>query len=212
MLKTKFKASKIANLTDARYFAAWDVDYIGFDMVSGSETKISFNEFYAMNDWIEGPQSVIEIGSFPEEKTIELVINDSKIKYVEIGMFCSMDIINKFIKADKNLFFHFIFSKDLNLELTIENFEKSKNIIDHYVFDLHLLEDNWKEKKYTDFIQKIAKEHSVFLDGNFSKNEIEKLITWNITGFSAKGGEEEKVGYKSFDELDEIFEALEIFE
>ena len=32
----------------------------------------------------------------------------------------------------------------------------------------------------------------------------------NLQGINVKGGEEEKVGVKSFDELDEIFEAIEI--
>ena len=38
----------------------------------------------------------------------------------------------------------------------------------------------------------------------------EMLETVQIHGLSLKGGEEEKVGYKSFDELDEVLDALEI--
>jgi len=38
----------------------------------------------------------------------------------------------------------------------------------------------------------------------------EILLLENLVGINVVGGEEEKVGVKSFDELDEIFEALEI--
>ena len=38
----------------------------------------------------------------------------------------------------------------------------------------------------------------------------EMLEKVQIHGLSLKGGEEEKVGFKSFDELDEIIDALEV--
>ena len=40
MLKTKVKASSITNLTDARYFAAWGVNWLGFDLRQGSDTYV----------------------------------------------------------------------------------------------------------------------------------------------------------------------------
>ena len=46
---------------------------------------------------------------------------------------------------------------------------------------------------------------------DFKENALEEILNIpNLHGINVKGGEEEKVGVKSFDELDEFFEALEI--
>jgi phosphoribosylanthranilate isomerase len=35
---------------------------------------------------------------------------------------------------------------------------------------------------------------------------------YSIAGFAVRGSSEEKVGYKSFDDLDGLFEGLEVFD
>ena len=45
-----------------------------------------------------------------------------------------------------------------------------------------------------------------------SENLDDLLETIQPEGLSIKGGEEEKVGFKSFDEIDDLFEVLEIEE
>ena len=55
MLKIKVKASQITNLTDARYFAAKEVEWLSFDFTEGSSTYIDPMKARAMFDWVEGP-------------------------------------------------------------------------------------------------------------------------------------------------------------
>ncbi|MGB1217353.1 MAG: hypothetical protein ACPG5P_05730, partial [Saprospiraceae bacterium] len=211
--KTKFKASKIANLTDARYFAAWYVDYLGYDMIQGSDTRIGMNEFIAMNEWVEGPEAVLEIGSFPSEELVKAIIESKDIKIVEVGMFCSQEIIRQLAEAEKSIFFNLVLSKDLELDELREELNHFKDYITHYVIDLNQLDSNWTDGEFAGFIKELIKEKRVFLDGNIPISSMDHFLKeWNNTGLSAKGGEEEKVGFKSYDELDEIFEALEIFE
>jgi len=53
--------------------------------------------------------------------------------------------------------------------------------------------------------------NEVYIDGIASLDVLESLLTEvNPTGIVLRGGEEEKVGYKSYDELDVIFEWLEV--
>ena len=72
MLKTKIKASNISNLTDARYYAAWYVDWLGFDL-RASENTLSLAEVKAIKEWIEGPVIVGEIDLFDFDKSKEII-------------------------------------------------------------------------------------------------------------------------------------------
>ncbi len=213
MLKTTFKASKIGNLTDARYFAAWYVDYIGYNMVQGSEAALSMNEFLTIKEWVEGPESVLEIGSFPSEELIKAIILSEEIGIVEVGMFCPLEITKKLHESGKTIFMNVALSDDLDIVELKNELEKHNGKISHWVIDLNQLDDNWMSGKFFGFIKNMKEDHSVFLDGNIPTKHIDTFLTkWDGIGISAKGGEEEKVGFKSYDELDELFEALEVFE
>ena len=54
------KAGSITNLTDARFFAAYDVDYIGFCFDPVSPDYISPQNALAIKGWISGPKIVAE--------------------------------------------------------------------------------------------------------------------------------------------------------
>lgn len=54
MLKTKVIAVGIENLSDARYFAAWGVDYISFNAKTLSRSEIA-----EMIQWVEGPDYLL---------------------------------------------------------------------------------------------------------------------------------------------------------
>ena len=56
MLKAKIKISQITNLTDARYFAAWGVDFLGFDINPESEHFSSPSIVAEISEWVEGPE------------------------------------------------------------------------------------------------------------------------------------------------------------
>ncbi len=213
MLKTIFKASKIANLTDARYFAAWYVDYIGYDMVEGSESALSMNEFLAIKEWVEGSESVLEIGSFPSEELVETIIHSKDIGTVEVGMFCSQDIIRRLHEAGKTIFLNVVLSNDLDVSELEDELKKHEGQISYYIIDLNPLDADWTSGKFANLVKEMNQNHSVFLDGNIPIQHIDSFLSeWNQIGISAKGGEEEKVGFKSYDELDELFESLEVFE
>jgi hypothetical protein len=64
-------ASKVANLSDARYFAAAGVNILGF-LVNNNTDMNSLTE---LKSWVEGPLFAIEIESFTEDEMIEKAIN-----------------------------------------------------------------------------------------------------------------------------------------
>ena len=63
-----------------------------------------------------------------------------------------------------------------------------------------------------EILKEICRKHNVLLKMDITGTEVlEVLEIVNPYGLSVTGGSEEKVGFKSFDELDDIFEAIEIF-
>jgi phosphoribosylanthranilate isomerase len=62
MLKTQVKASSITNLTDARYFAAWEVKWLGFNLDANAEDYIEPVKMKAMKEWVDGVEVVAEFG------------------------------------------------------------------------------------------------------------------------------------------------------
>lgn len=62
LIKT-VKAGNITHLTDARFFASFEVDYIGFCFDPESASYISPQEALAIKGWISGPKIVAEFAN-----------------------------------------------------------------------------------------------------------------------------------------------------
>jgi len=58
-MKLPVIARQISHLTDARYFAALEVDYISYDLGS-SEDAIDEVTYSDIAEWVEGPKTLIE--------------------------------------------------------------------------------------------------------------------------------------------------------
>ena len=92
------------------------------------------------------------------------------------------------------------------------------------VYRICTLEDGWQEgdqlilsypfkidnisAQLTQRIIQLTQSKEVFLDANFSASDLDKIKALGFVGIILKGGEEEKVGFKSFEQLDEILEAI----
>jgi len=61
------KATRITNLTDARYFAAQAVRFLGFNLEEGTEGYLDPMYMRAIREWVEGPVIVGEFSSSPVE-------------------------------------------------------------------------------------------------------------------------------------------------
>lgn len=72
-LKIPVKAGAISNLTDARFFAAFGVDMLGFCFDPQSENYISPQEALAIKAWISGPQIVAEFKNQDAENVRNII-------------------------------------------------------------------------------------------------------------------------------------------
>lgn len=185
----KIIATDITNLTDARYFAAWGVEMMCYNIDPDTEGSLTIPRFKEITEWVEGPMTGIKIAglTIPETLTAE-------------GLDIKNIIVSPFIdKAD--------------LPSSVDN-----------VYRICTLEEGWQDddkliltlskavnqlsETDIDKIKSLATSKEVFLDGIFKASDLTNIESFGVAGIVLKGGDEEKVGYKSFEELDEVLEAL----
>mgnify|MGYP001186325239 CR=1 FL=1 len=196
MLQTKVKISKVNNLTDARYFAAMGADFLGFCCNTGTEMYCSPQRIKEITEWVEGPQFVLEFDGWQHESDIKSLLTSTSGHAVHFGAFATYS-------GD--------FGVPVFKDFILENVEDAD--LNGVTFPVVR-----SEKKYTQLSEKeinklntLTKSQNYFLDIGFeAEGLLEILDKIPVYGIILRGGEEEKVGVKSFEELDKIFEFLQI--
>ncbi len=216
MLATKVLASGITHLTDARYFAAWEVDYLAFPLGDGVDEAISWDYLNALREWVEGPEIVAEIGRIDDGKAWIELLTSNKIKTVLLHE-DSADSIAELMKAA---------GIGIIRELKVDQFQTvddvAARVAEHPSTDLFILSfEDWVTYKDVaegsifsiDALDQITGAHQCLLQINLAGEDPKEIKERHpIAGFAVRGSSEEKVGYKSFDDLDDLFEGLEVFE
>lgn len=186
-MRKKIIGSSIQNLTDARYFAGWLVDYLHFDLRPESTNCISLDRTKEFLSWVEGPVSMV---SADQSQDVEkLLVDTNSLGYMDIHQY-RMDIASQ----------DWTYGSYLSQEELMAYMELDQNtvFVVSEIFDVRLL------KKFVE--QKAIKCYIDLAYSDWREPIFEEA--W-VEGFMVHGSPEEKVGYKSFDELDEIFEWLE---
>ena len=212
MLKTRIKASAIANLTDARYFAAWDVDWVGFSLEPDAVAYTSPETMQAIREWIEGPAIIGEFNASTADE-IRAQVDAFQLDGVQVGLFHDLGQVRKLENipiiretvVDSFTTIDILTAQCRVFERYVECFllEFTKNRIDWATLEngtLFSLQD----------LQQLCSDYPILLSIDIPSGRLQEVLdTLKPYGLSIFGGTEEKVGYKSFDELDEIFEGLE---
>jgi phosphoribosylanthranilate isomerase len=208
MLKTRVKASQITNLTDARYFAARGVEWLGFNLDAGTENFIHPQNIKAIKEWLEGPKLVGEFG-MQDNSEINAAVEFLDLDVIQVGMYSD---ISSLALNDVTIIKEIVVEKDADyydLRTTLESNSANVN-----TFLLNYSKNNisWNSiSSKKNVLKGLCEKHKIILSIDFNLNELNDILeSIPIYGLSLKGGGEEKVGYKSFDELDEILDALEI--
>lgn len=213
MLKTKIKAGSITNLTDARYFAAREVEWLGFDLTPGSETYIDAAQMLAIKEWVDGVQIVGEF-SLESGSVIKAAAAELGLDAVQLSMLTSDDTINELtpevsvIKEIVPEYYH----SDEDLQ---EQFSTAPTGLAYFLLNLEKNGFTWQDVKsgapFTlQTLQDICQKFPVLLALNFKPAEVTEILAeLSLQGLHLKGGDEEKVGFKSYDDLDEILDLLD---
>lgn len=206
------KASSINNLSDARYFAAqYSVEFMGFCLEEGSQAYIPPHIIKAMKEWIEGPKL---IGEFGIETTAHIIaqIDDIGLDAVQLSMFSDADTTA--LRGRVTVIQEIIVEKDAT-------FASLKNTIQHFSAKADILLLDFEKSAWSfqdivrhpeislDVLQRICQEQPIIIAINANPKQYTTLSQAIIPqGIAIRGGEEERVGYKSFEELNDIFDSL----
>jgi phosphoribosylanthranilate isomerase len=212
MLKLKIKASQITNLTDARYFAAKEVEWLSFNFAERTDNYIEPMRARAMFDWVEVPHIIGEFDGFDAD-AVNFYAENWGLKAVQVGE--SSEIFN--LKSD------YIVKEIIIESATTANLLRGmllpySGIVAAFQLNFELENITFSDVKtgrhplsINDLLQLCAA-FNIILAIDFQLDELDEILALQPFGLSLKGGEEERVGVKSFDELDDIFDRLEIEE
>jgi len=169
-------AQNITNLSDARYFAAWGIDYLSFNGIPDSPYYIAPEKAKEIKDWVEGPRILLE---------------SNALEFTELADGHILSNIYQSLPLNKEVFYRISFQDIL------KGVPPSKYIV-------KLSEEELLEAKNLDLEKYLGCDF--YLDSiGLSINSFENWPEW---GLVVQGSEEEKVGLKSFEELDELYEKL----
>lgn len=207
----KIKASTITNLTDARYFAAKEVDYLGFNLEPGTTGFLEPIYMRAMREWIEGPKIVGEFSKSPANVVFES------------AAFFGLDAVQVSASKFENMLSGFS-GLEVLLEIPIERGFSKKELqkrleflspeVSQFVFKFSGEEFSWVEIELDlDFWFEICSKFPVLFDFDVQPEQVNLLVEkLPGVGLCLRGGEEERVGVKSFEELEAIFDEIETIE
>lgn len=175
----KIIANGIANLTDARYFAAMGVDWIGFNL--GLNSPLTIEHVMAFANWVEGPKFFLDVRGRIETEIAEMLGNFQAAGLLSDARTSLQHYAGKTIGTLKNG--DGVDSSTDTLIYTLEQWQQDATPGNSIV-----VEEVWVEISNVEEFENL-------------KGSIEM-----ISGIVVSGGDEQKVGIKSYDDLDELFE------
>jgi len=184
-LKTLVKVGEISNLSDARYCAGMGVEMLGFNLNPESENYISPEMFKEITDWVAGVKFVGEFESMKVDAIIS-AMQSYDLDLVEVDDF----------RAE------LIFKTEIPVIIRVTDI----SILDSLPAkaSYYLIEDKHLDSQYVNG-------KPILVGGAISSRNLENILTVKaVSGIALKGSLEEKSGFKDYDALADILEALEL--
>ena len=199
------KASSVTNLTDARYYAAKEVDYLGFNLEEGTEGYLDPVYMKAIREWVTGPFITGEFSRLPVAH-VAAAAEFFGLEVVQLSAEHHLDHLADFHGLD--ILLHVQASADMaSLERV---FHTASPFVSCFILDCSNL-DHCEPLLYDNKASwnALLAIRPTLLQANLSAQSISSLFEQlDFSGLSLVGGEEERVGVKSFDQIEEILEAI----
>ncbi len=195
------KASAITNLTDARYFAAREVDFLGFQLDAGAADYLDPIYMKAIREWVEGPKIVGEFDRSPAATAAEAA-DFFGLDAVQVSQTEGLELL-----AGRAVILAISAPADpAALEAILR---KTAGAVSYFLLEFTGLPAGQLIRQAVNWKPLLA-DFPTLLDFQFSAPELPGLLdALQPAGLALRGGSEERVGVKSFEELDEILDLLD---
>lgn len=214
MLRIPVKASAVTNLTDARYFAAWEVKWLGFCLDPASGHYIQPQQAAAIREWIDGPLIAGEF-NLQSADEIRTAIDWLKLDAVQVGMLTEVETLID-LQSPVPVIKEIVVERDAREDAIGEYLRHFAPYAGIFLLNFTKNGISWQAIKAgaapvsLPALREWCRTLPVLLSIDLHPGIIDDLLQHlPVLGLSIQGGEEEKTGFKSFDELDAILEALE---
>ncbi len=205
----KVKASRIRNLTDARYFAARGVEWMGFCLDAARPEAVRPETVREIAEWLDGVKITGEFGAQTRER-IESLFADAALHALQLDGEHRAEDWSDWWKGP------LIRGVPIDAETTPRTLEARlqewQETALFFVLDFQLPASRLPAlpPALRDALRELGAEFPLCWQIDADARDWKRIAdTYRPWGISLLGGEEEKTGYKSFDELDEILDFLE---
>lgn len=198
-LKTFVKVGSITNLSDARFCAGFGVDLLGFDINPNSENYISLSEANEIMGWVAGPAFVAEFGSMELAEIVSLQ-EENKFPFVQVDQ---IEAANDLKAKGHQVILQVKVSSESDIKVL------SQAIGNEYA---HIIVacDSPSLIPGIEEVLATGSETSLIKGYDVELSQLDHIIQVQpFAGIELKGSQEEKPGFKEYDELADILEALE---
>lgn len=203
-LKTFVKINSVNNLSDARYCAGMYVHLMGFSLEKYDKNYLSPDKFKELTDWLSGLEYVAEFETAHPSNILETIKDYPGITYIQIQEKAHLQML-------VNTGYAMILAQEikdvddvLQLIAIVPSFKEYGVTI--------LLNGGFRNlpAEFVPHIRALAEEVTVLLGFGIHADTIEEVLEQTrVKGIALRGGNEIKPGFKDFDDLADILEALE---
>lgn len=216
MYPIQIKAGAISHLTDARYFAARDVSWLGFSLDATDAQAMTNRQVAAIREWVDGPGICGEFG-LASAKDILTIAGSLSLDAVQVDQFYPLQELSVLSESVVTVFVEWVVSTDDQVEAVTAWLKEYSPFVDFFIINYAkggiTMTDLIEGKPFS--LPQLANWASLYpvlietaTDG---PTAIQLWKQTAVHGFHLRGGSEERTGYKNFDELDEWFDTWEAY-
>lgn len=206
-LKTFVKVSGINNLSDARYCAGMGVNVLGFNTDPLSESYVPPEKFNAIREWVAGVSLAAEFSLSPAQAIEQQLKTLPPLDFLQIEN--SFDLAS-LVHLNIPLILPVDVAKFKKPESIRSLMEEYQQVVRYFL--LTSSRANFSSSSFDEML-KLAEKYPIILEYGVDATNVITLIEQTpIAGIALRGGDEIRPGYKHFDELSDILDAIEVEE
>lgn len=191
-LKTFVKISGVNNLSDARYCAGMGVNQIGFNIEENHPNYTDPQSFKELSDWVSGVDFVGEIESVKTTGRIAEIIENYELQALQVS---SLELVQEALNTSKDVIFY------------TNSVKEAEGVANQFGQELSYI---LLESDDTASVAELSKKTEVVIASGFNANNLNDILsTIEPKGIALKGGDEIRPGFKDFDQMADILEALD---
>lgn len=208
MLATTVLATGLTHLTDARYFAAWGVDYLCFTLDPAAPEAITLDYVTALREWVAGPTVIVAPGPRPTPALLD-ACRAAGLTHLYVDWGADLAALNA---AGFRCIVRLPVAGYDDGDTVRERIGEcataaAATVVDFTDGGITLADLRGGRPFPAGFLANTGVLVDLDLNGEDPRQVVSAL---GLGGLVVRGSSEEKVGYKSFDDLDDLFERLEV--